>query len=127
MEYQFSHTMQGILTKCSMEHEAFAYWLNTEIASNPTQLGLIFEKIDQCKKAFPNHFEWALEGKEYSLYIDTDEVMVKSNSFEAFFDNVEVEVEDGFNFYQEESIAFCGLEDFEQFLKAYQRFITTYH
>ncbi|MDE3971348.1 YacL family protein, partial [Glaesserella parasuis] len=36
-------------------------------------------------------------------------------------------VENGFSFYDEESIAFCGLEDFEMFLNAYQKFIQTYH
>jgi len=36
-------------------------------------------------------------------------------------------MEEGFNFYNEESIAFCGLDDFEAFLKAYHKFMKTYH
>ncbi|QIW16062.1 hypothetical protein A4G20_06810 [Pasteurellaceae bacterium RH1A] len=125
MEYQFTHTMHGVVAKCSMDHEAFAHWLNTEIANKPEKVTTILEHITQCKQAFPNPYEWAFEGKEFSLYLDTDEVMVKANSFEAIFDDVEME--DGFSFYDQESIAFCGLEDFEKFLLAFQTFLRTYH
>lgn len=124
MEYQFTHTMHGVVAKCSMDHEAFALWLNSEINPNPRELSKIFEQIDRCKGAFPNHYEWVLEGREYSLFIDTDEVMVKANHLDG---NFEDEMEEGFHFYDQESIAFCGLEDFEAFLKAYQSFINTYH
>ena len=65
------------------------------------------------------------EGKEYSLYFTNDEVMVKANNLEDDFD--ESLMEEGFNFYNEESIAFCGLDDFEAFLKAYHKFMKTYH
>ena len=54
------------------------------------------------------------------------ELMVKANNLEMSFEEIE-DVENGFGFYDEESIAFCGLEDFEAFLTAYQRFVTTYH
>lgn len=125
MEYQFTHTMHGVIAKCSMDHEAFARWLNTEIAENPKDLGLIFEEIDRCRAAYPNHYECVFEGREYSLFFDTDEVMVKANNLDDAFD--EENMEDGFQFYDQESISFCGLEDFEVFLKAYQKFLKTYH
>ena len=51
--------------------------------------------------------------------------MVKANNLEDDFD--ESLMEEGFNFYNEESIAFCGLDDFEAFLKAYHKFMKTYH
>ena len=51
--------------------------------------------------------------------------MVKANNLEDDFD--ESLMEEGFNFYNEESIAFCGLDDFEVFLKAYHKFMKTYH
>ena len=34
MEYQFTHSMHGVIARCSMDHEAFARWLNTEITEN---------------------------------------------------------------------------------------------
>ena len=49
----------------------------------------------------------------------------QNNNLEDDFD--ESLTEEGFNFYNEESIAFCGLDDFEAFLKAYHKFMKTYH
>ncbi|WP_265411104.1 YacL family protein [Actinobacillus pleuropneumoniae] len=125
MEYQFTHSIHGVVAKCSMDHEAFARWLNTEITENPKELINIFAEIEKCRAAYPNHYECVFEGKEYSLFLDCDEVMVKANNLDDAFD--ESQMEDGFQFYDQESIAFCGLEDFENFLKAYQRFSKTYH
>ncbi len=125
MEYQFTHTMHGVIAKCSMDHEAFARWLNSEISGNPKDLALLLAEIERCKAAFPNSYECVFEGKEYSVYFSNDEVMAKANNVDDHFN--EDEMEDGFNFYNDESIAFCGLDDFEAFLKAYQKFIQTYH
>ncbi|WP_427833584.1 YacL family protein [Actinobacillus pleuropneumoniae] len=125
MEYQFTHSIHGVVAKCSMDHEAFARWLNTEITENPKELINIFAGIEKCRAAYPNHYECVFEGKEYSLFLDCDEVMVKANNLDDTFD--ESQIEDGFQFYDQESIAFCGLEDFENFLKAYQKFSKTYH
>lgn len=116
--------MHGVVVKCSMDHEAFARWLNTEISPEPMLLAEVFEHIAYCR-SHP-FYEWMLEGQEYSLYLSAEEVMVKANNIEMFFDDPE-EMEEGMNFYNEESVAFCGLEDFEMFLQAYQRFLKTYH
>lgn len=124
MEYQFTHTMLGVVAKCSMDHEAFARWLNTEITQNPANLDDIFKEIARCK-ASPNH-EAIFEGREYTLYLNAEEVMAKANNLDMAFDDFD-QMEEGFNFYNEESIAFCGLEDFELFLNAYQRFIHIFH
>ncbi|WP_324681943.1 YacL family protein [Bibersteinia trehalosi] len=126
MEYQFTHTMHGVVAKCSMDHEAFARWLNTELAPNPKDLDKILQEIDRCRKSFPNHYEALFEGHEYSLYISYEEVVAKANNLEMALDDLDA-IAEGLNYYDEESIAFCGLEDFEAFLTAYQRFVNTYH
>lgn len=126
MEYQFTHTMHGVVAKCSMDHEAFARWLNIEVAQNPKDLPAIFKEIERCKNAYPSYYEAAFEGREYTLYISNEEVVAKANNLEMAFDDLD-EIGEGLNYYNEESIAFCGLEDFEAFLTAYQRFMLTYH
>lgn len=125
MEYQFTHTMHGVIARCSMDHEAFAHWLNNEIIGNDKALHIILEEIERFKAIYPNQYEFVFEGKEYSLYFNGDEVIAKANNLEDDFD--ESLMEEGFNFYNEESVAFCGLNDFEAFLKAYQKFLRTYH
>lgn len=124
MEYQFTHTMHGVVAKCSMDHEAFARWINSEIAHDPSDLPEIFTQIAFCKKS-PT-YKAVFEGKEYSLYLNADEVMAKANNIDMDFDDFE-QMEEGLNFYNEESVAFCGLEDFEAFLMAYVKFLGTYH
>ena len=126
MEYQFTHTMHGVVAKCSMDHEAFARWLNTEIVSNPKELTNILNEIEICRQRASANYERIFEGKEYSLYLSAEEVMAKANNLDMAFDDLD-EIEEGFSFYDEESIAFCGLEDFEAFLLAYQKCIKTYH
>lgn len=124
MEYQFTHTMHGVVAKCSMDHEAFAHWLNVELLNSPKTLQDVLHEIQKCRKVA--NYEAIFEGKEYTLYLSAEEVMAKANSLEMAFDEPD-EMEDGFHFYNEESIAFCGLEDFESFLQAYQRFANTLH
>lgn len=124
MEYQFTHTMHGVVAKCSMDHEAFARWLNAEITDDPTLLRDIFAEIAKCK--YHLNYEAIFEGREYSLYLSADEVMAKANHLAMDINDFEL-MDEGLNFYDEESIAFCGLEDFEAFLQAYQKFITLYH
>ncbi|AKO45786.1 YacL family protein [[Haemophilus] ducreyi] len=125
MEYQFTHSIHGIVAKCSMEHEVFARWLNTEIIGHTQNLHNILAEIEKCRAAFPNHYECVFEGQEYSLYFDCDEVIVKANNLAMAID--EVIVEEGLQLYDQESVAFCGLEDFERFLQAYHKFSSTYH
>lgn len=124
MEYQFTHTMHGVVAKCSMDHEAFARWLNTEVADNPLYLSELLLQIEQCRRS--PAYEWVFEGREYSLYLSMEEVIAKANHIDLFADEAD-ELEEGMRFYNEESVAFCGLEDFEAFLLAYQRFLKTYH
>lgn len=124
MEYQFTHTMHGVVAKCSMDHEAFARWLNTEVSQDPKMLADVFTEIAKCK--ISNTYEAIFEGREYSLYVNAEEVMAKANNLDMAFEDFD-QMEEGFNFYNEESIAFCGLEDFEAFLQAYERFLKTYH
>ncbi|MCK3655907.1 hypothetical protein A4G19_09080 [Pasteurellaceae bacterium Macca] len=126
MEYQFTHTMHGIVAKCSMDHEAFARWLNSEITPHPEDIHPILQEIAKCKQHLSSHYEAVFEGKEYSLYLSAEEVVAKANHLEMDLDAFE-EMEEGLNFYDEESIAFCGLEDFELFLQAYVKFNATRH
>ncbi len=47
-------------------------------------------------------------GHEYTLWMDGEEVMVRANQLEFAGD----EMEEGMNYYDEESLSLCGVEDF---------------
>ncbi|MGP2731207.1 YacL family protein, partial [Serratia marcescens] len=66
--------------------------------------------------------QWQLEGHEYTLLMDGEEVMIRANQLEFEGD----EMEEGMNYYDEESLSFCGVEDFLLVLKAYRSFMLKY-
>jgi len=65
--------------------------------------------------------EEILISAEYTLFLDADEVMIRANNLAIETDEI---LEDDFHYYDEESIAFCGTQDFIHFLEAYVDFIS---
>ncbi|PJG84198.1 YacL family protein [Caviibacterium pharyngocola] len=118
MDFRFTGHAGAVTAKCSMGHEAVANWFNSEASDNPQ---LILTALSHLQTARKPHFteEICEIGREYSLFINADEVMIKANHLAV---DDETELEDDFHYYDEESIAFCGLEDFERFLQSYLAF-----
>ena len=87
-----------------------------EVRSNPQAFLTALSACEQIK----NNDEVTLIGSEYTLFINTDEVMIRANNLAIETDEI---LEDNFHYYDEESIAFCGTTDFIHFLNAYFEFI----
>ena len=117
MDFQFTHYQGNVSVKCSMEHIALANWFNTEVRSNPKA---ILTALSTAQSLSENQEE-ILIGAEYTLFLDTDEVMVRANNLAIDTDEI---LEDDFHYYDEESIAFCGTQDFIHFLETYVDFIS---
>lgn len=116
MDFQFTAYQGTISAKCSMEHIALANWFNTEVRSNPAA---ILNALSTARHLTENQEE-ALIGAEYTLFLNVYEVMVRANNLALDSDEI---LEDDFHYYDEESIAFCGTQDFIHFLEAYVDFI----
>uniref|UniRef100_Q0I3P0 Uncharacterized protein n=1 Tax=Histophilus somni (strain 129Pt) TaxID=205914 RepID=Q0I3P0_HISS1 len=119
MDYQFTHNVDQVTVNFSMEHEAIANWFNIEVRLNSDLIPTALNYLQQAKQS-RNEKEFSLIGNEFSVFIHSDEVMIKANNL-AIEEHDELEAD--FHYYDEESIAFCGLEDFEYFLKSYLSFI----
>ena len=117
MDFQFTHYQGNVSVKCSMEHIALANWFNTEVRSNPKA---ILTALSTAQSLSENQEE-ILISAEYTLFLDTDEVMVRANNLAIETDEI---LEDDFHYYDEESIAFCGTQDFIHFLETYVDFIS---
>lgn len=117
MDFQFSTNFGEVTTHCSMGHEAFAYWLNIEVRNNPQLIQNVLVTLEQALQLMPGE-ELSLIGAEYSLFISRDEVTAKANHF-ALADD---ELEQDFHYYDAESFAGCGREDFIHFIDAYISF-----
>ncbi|EDJ88406.1 hypothetical protein CGSHi22121_10270 [Haemophilus influenzae 22.1-21] len=91
-----------------MEHIALANWFNTEVRSNSDK---ILTALSTAKSLIENQ-EKVLIGAEYTLFLNADEVMVRANNLAIETDEI---LEDDFHYYDEESLAFCGTQDFYSF------------
>ncbi|MGR6981530.1 UPF0231 family protein [Testudinibacter sp. P27/CKL/0425] len=121
MDFQFTLDYQTKpIARCSMEHEALANWINSEIYGDLQKLAMVLAAIDSAKRSRNSADEQQLIGHEFSVSINAEEVMIQANNLT--FDHGD-ELENGFNYYDQESLAFCGLEDFERFLLQYRTFI----
>lgn len=104
-----------------MEHQALANWLNTEVRSDSQKILTALSEAKRHKTHIDLN-ETILIGTEYSLFIHYDKVMIRANSL-AMTNEEEFLKEEGLYYYDEESIAFCGLDDFIHFLTSYFNFI----
>ena len=119
MDFQFSQYTNQVVAKCSMEQIALANWFNIELKLNSQLIYTALSLVQQGKSSVLQ--ELRLIGKEYSLFIHQQEVVIKSNSLEQYSDNQD-EWEQDWQYYDQESIAILGLEDFENFLNSYLAF-----
>lgn len=116
MEYQFVRDLEGnIVVNMSMDHEAVGHWFNEEIRLEPTLLKKVSQAAQWVKGT---EQQWSFVGKEYQILLDDQEVMIRANALTFDTD----ELEEGMSYYDLESLAFCGLEDFLELIVAYQRF-----
>ena len=107
MDYEFLRDITGVVkVRMSMGHEVVGHWFNEEVKEN---LAL----LDEVERS------WQRAGHEYTLWMDGEEVMVRANQLEFAGD----EMEEGMNYYDEESLSLCGVEDFLQVVAAYRNFV----
>ncbi|MCK6262372.1 YacL family protein [Vibrio sp. ZSDE26] len=110
MEFEFTrNTLMGeYYVKCSMGHEIVGRWLQDEIGKSKQKLQEVEHLIAQSK-ALPSD-EHKLLGHEISMVISGDEVIIQEN---VLSHGDELDVESEFDFYNCESTAGCGIDDFE--------------
>lgn len=120
MDYEFLRDVSGqVIVKFSMGHEVIGHWFNEELTGNFTLLDRIEAGAAKVKGS---ERQWQLEGHEFTLLMDGEEVMIRANQLEFKGD----EMEEGMHYYDDESLSFCGVEDFLLVLKAYRSFMLKY-
>ncbi|NOH97280.1 YacL family protein [Vibrio sp. 99-70-13A1] len=110
MEFEFTrNTLMGeYYVKCSMGHEIIGRWLQEEIGKDKQKLNQVMDAIERSRSNMST--ETALLGKEISLSINEDEVTIQEN---VLGHGEEMEENSEFDFYNCESTASCGIDDFE--------------
>lgn len=120
MDYEFKkNTLDGsYYCSFSMGHEIIGRWLQEEISHDHQKVDYVLQAIHQAEQA-PSQ-EQVLEGREISLMILADEVTVQAN---VLSHEDELDVESDFDFYDCESTASCGLDDFILMIEQWCEFI----
>lgn len=123
MEFEFTkNTLLGeYYVTCSMEHQIVARWLQEEVAQDRTKIEQVLALLEKAHQFSAQ--EWQFAGREISVMICGDEVTVQDNALNYGHD---VEFESEFELYESESVAQCGLEDFESLLIQWQDFLAGY-
>ncbi|MBA5762189.1 YacL family protein [Vibrio sp. 404] len=122
MEFEFiRNTLMGeYYVKCSMGHEIVGRWLQDEVGNDWQKIEQVEQLIVQAlTNPQQEHF---LLGKEISVSIQSDEVTVQENVLAHG-----EELDDGseFDFYDCESTASCGIDDFSLAIEQWKSFLTT--
>lgn len=118
MEYEFSQDFTGPEARFSMGHEALGYWLTQEVGDRADKISSLFKALDNLTQGTAWDFE--MEGFEYYLMLSRDDASVKAHSLNA---GDEADLEEDMDFYDAESSARCGLEDFSSLLKDWAEFV----
>lgn len=121
MDYRFFYNERQIPTaRLSMDHEALGLWLSDELGSDKEQLHHILQVISQLENGERREFEW--QGRDFLLYLTRDDAEVTALTLLQEYSREELEGED-LDFYDSESRAACGLEDFKDLLLEWQEFL----
>ncbi|MEM6162297.1 protein YacL [Erwinia sp. P6884] len=117
MEYEFLRDVTGgVKVGMSMGHEAVGHWFNEEVEGDLSLLDEVEAAVSSVKGS---ERQWQRIGREYTLWLDEEEVIVRANLLSVEGD----EMEEGMNYYDEESLCFCGVEDFLAVIAAYRAFL----
>ncbi|MCZ4059270.1 protein YacL [Pantoea sp. LMR881] len=120
MEYEFLRDVTGqVRVRMSMDHEAVGHWFNEEVKNN---LSLLDEVEAAVRDVKGSERQWQRVGHEYTLWLDEEEVMIRANLLALEDEGME----EGMNYYNEESLSFCGVEDFLAVIAAYRQFLQQY-
>lgn len=122
MEYEFMHDpSSGYATaQFSLEHITIGPWLEVEVGNNADMLSALLLAIDEIESG--QQQEIVVTGKEYSVTLSTDDVIVQPNmtingaavlSEELVEQQLEID---------NSAISSCGLDDFRQILLSWAKF-----
>lgn len=119
MDYDFSFDeYDKPIAEFSMGHEAMGSWFSEELGANQQRIEEIIDIIDQLIHRRIQQRQ--IEGTEYQLRMGQEDVEVRALSLEL---DIDEELPEDTNLYDEESFSECGLEDFQQALISWQEFI----
>ena len=120
MEFEFRKDFisEQATVKVSMGHEAFATWLEQE-GQVVSWVEDLLANISLLQQRCISNFK--MQGSEFSLLLSQSEAQVINHSLINNQDDLDLEMD--MNFYDLESEACCGLEDFLHLIESWLEFV----
>lgn len=120
MNYQFIRDLQGSpVAEFDMGSETFSHWFTHELGADQSKIKTLLDVIQQLQNQEIKSF--LLEGHEFNLSLDPDEVEIRSKILDV---DAPDELPEGTQLYDQESMAGCGLEDFIRVLHSWSDFVS---
>jgi uncharacterized protein YacL (UPF0231 family) len=120
MEFQFKtdYLNDSYRAEFSMGHEAIGHWLVSELGCDVAEIKELLDKLAIIKGQ--ENSETLIEGRDFSLFLTPQDIIVKANVL-----HLEADIPEGedLSHYDDESFAECGIEDFEIMLHSWIEFI----
>lgn len=124
MDYDFTHDIYGAFkADFSMGHEALGYWVTYELRSRQNVITELLRVINELQQR--QRLDYLMEGSEYNLILNQDEAIVRAHALDSAFDDNTPD--DNLEFYDQESTASCGLDDFIEIIEGWQKFTASKH
>nr|WP_077459843.1 YacL family protein [Salinivibrio sp. EAGSL] len=124
VDYEFSRNSfdDSYRIVFSMGHEAIGRWLFDEVGTELSHVEQYVEALAQLE----NEQQW--RGHTFTLTANKDEVVVMANAMlQTPSDEAQATLSaQALTFYDQESCAACGYDDFMEMLSAYRDFIIRY-
>ena len=122
MEYEFlKDPVTGIKkASFSFEHQVVGHWLESELSQNSSMLQHVLEALDLLQKGKAK--EKKILGKEFTLTISAEDIIVQSNASIYTNGGIPEELAEDVQNFDEQGVAYCGLEDFSVMLKSWAKF-----
>lgn len=119
MDYEFIRDEYGNLSaQFSMGHEAIGRWFSQELGIDQAAIAELLVKIDRLEQRRLSQYR--IEGDEYQLRLNWDQIEVLAMALEI---EVDEELPESTNLYDQELFSECGLQDFKQAVLRWQEFV----
>lgn len=120
MNYQFIRDLEGSpIAQFDMGSETFSRWFSEELGNDKNKIAALLDIIQKLQSEQLK--EYVLQGAEFNLSLDSDEVEIRSKTLDV---DAPTELPEGTELYDQESISGCGLEDFNRVLGSWSDFVS---
>jgi uncharacterized protein len=106
------------VAKFSIGHEAIGRWLSEELSNNQLLISELLDNIRRLEQRDINQHH--VKGHKFQLRLSRDQIEVIGLALDI---DVDEELPENTNLYDQELYAECGLQDFKQAVLSWQGFV----